>query len=101
MLFNSVSFLIFFPLTTLVCLVVPSRLQWLLLRLASALCYVAVVPQYIVILLVAVAVDDMAGVVLERAHGWARTGSLAAGVLANVGMLAVFKYVNLLVDNAR
>jgi D-alanyl-lipoteichoic acid acyltransferase DltB (MBOAT superfamily) len=101
MLFNSVSFLIFFPLTTLIYFVVPFRLRWLHLLLASALFYMAFVPQYIVILLFTVAVDYVAGLVIERTHGWARKASLAASILANVGILAVFKYFNFLNDNAR
>src|SRR3954469_14521757 len=101
MLFNSVSFLIFFPLTTLIYFVVPYRLRWLHLLLASALFYVAFVPQYIVILLFTVAVDYVAGLVIERTHGRARKASLAASILANVGILAVFKYFNFLNDNAR
>ena len=75
MLFNSVSFLIFFPITTLIYFVVPYRLRWLHLLLAGALFYMAFVPQYIVILSFTVAVDYVAGLVIERTHGWRRKAS--------------------------
>ena len=60
-LFNSVSFLIFFPITTLIYFVVPYRLRWLHLLLASALFYMAFVPVYVLILAFTIVVDYFAG----------------------------------------
>src|ERR1043165_7259560 len=100
MLFNSVSFLVFFPATTLAYFALPHRFRWVLLLAASCAFYMAFVPAYIVILLFTVAVDYAAGLLIERSTGGGRRACLTACILANCGILAVFKYFNFLNDSA-
>jgi len=92
MLFNSVSFLIFFPITTAIYFALPYRLRWAHLLLASCLFYMAFVPAYILILLGTIAVDYVAGLAIESAAGARRKAFLAMSIAANVGVLAAFKY---------
>src|SRR4051812_4652201 len=99
MLFNSVSFLIFVPVTTLICFALPHRFRWLHLLVCSAAFYMAFVPAYILILLFTVLIDYVAGLAIERSKGQARAVWLVASILGNVGVLAVFKYYNFLNDN--
>ncbi len=67
MLFNSFAFcFIFFPLVTAGYFVLPHRLRWLLLLLASCWFYMAFVPAYILILAFTTMVDYAAGLLLQH-----------------------------------
>src|SRR5205085_2655138 len=99
MLFNSLSFLVFFPVTTLLYFLLPQRARWPFLLGCSALFYAAFVPAYLVILLFMVLIDYAAGILIERATGGRRRGYLVFSLLANIGLLGVFKYFNFLNDN--
>jgi alginate O-acetyltransferase complex protein AlgI len=99
MLFNSLEFLIFFIVVTSLYFVLPHRFRWLLLLLASCVFYMAFIPAYILILLVTIVIDYLAGIYIEKAEGIQRKRFLAMSIIANVGMLAVFKYFNFFIDN--
>src|SRR5690242_12250452 len=92
MLFNSLSFLIFFPITTAIYFLLPHRCRWPWLLICSALFYLAFIPKYLLILLLVIAIDYVAGLLIESAQGSARRLFLAASLCANVGLLALFKY---------
>lgn len=99
MLFNSVSFLIFFPIVTgLYFAVRGSRARVFLLLAASCVFYMAFVPRYILILGFTIVVDYAAGLLIARSTTHRRT-FLMASLIANVGVLAIFKYYPFLVDN--
>ncbi len=99
MLFNSLEFLIFFPVVTVAYFLLPYRYRTVLLLLASCFFYAAFVPAYLLILLFLISVDFWAGGALERAEGKRRFQILLASVLANASMLIFFKYFNFLNDN--
>ena len=61
MLFNSWSFLLFFPIVTALYFAAPYGARWLLLRAASCVFYMAFVPAYIGILAVTILIDYVAG----------------------------------------
>ncbi|MCC6839381.1 MAG: MBOAT family protein [Flavobacteriales bacterium] len=97
MLFNSFEFIcIFFPLVTGLYFVLPHRWRWLLLLVASCWFYMAFVPVYILILAFTILVDYYAGIWIERSEGRKRKLVLTASIIANVGVLAFFKYFNFL-----
>jgi len=99
MLFNSLQFLLFFPVVTALYFALPHRGRTPLLLAASCVFYMAFVPAYIAILAFTIVVDYLAGLGIERAEGRARRWLLAASVVANVGVLAVFKYYGFLTAN--
>jgi len=99
MLFNSIDFLIFFPLVTAIYFATPYAWRWLPLLLASCWFYMAFVPVYILILFFTIAVDYIAGIAIEGAEGRRRKLFLLASIVANVGVLAFFKYFNFLNAN--
>ncbi|MCB0774340.1 MAG: MBOAT family protein, partial [Flavobacteriales bacterium] len=76
--------------------VLPHRWRWLLLLVASCWFYMAFVPVYILILGFTIAVDYFAGLWIERSEGRKRKLLLTASIVANVGVLAFFKYFNFL-----
>jgi len=117
MLFNSFQFAIFFPIVTaLYFLIAPranargtasparigrlgaTRAQNLLLLVASCYFYMACIPVYVAVLWALILIDYTAGRLIERAAGSARRGWLIGSLIANLGVLAVFKYANFLND---
>ncbi|KAA9339402.1 MBOAT family protein [Hymenobacter busanensis] len=100
MLFNSFEFLLFFPVVTLLYFGLPHRLRWALLLLASCWFYMFFRPVYILILFFTIVVDYLAGLGIEQATTPQRRKLLLIlSLVANVGVLAVFKYFNFLNDN--
>ena len=61
----------------------------------------AFIPVYILILFFTIAIDYVAGILIEDAEGRGGKWYLVMSIVANVGMLAVFKYFNFLNANAR
>ena len=69
MLFNSLSFLIFFPVVTILYFLLPYRSRILMLLLASCFFYMFFKPIYILILLFTIVLDYYAGILIENAEG--------------------------------
>src|ERR1044072_5873762 len=92
MLFNSFEFLIFFPVVTALYFLLPQRLRWLHLLVASCIFYMAFIPIYILILAFTIVIDYIAGILIEDARGARRKAFLLMSLVANIAVLAVFKY---------
>lgn len=99
MLFNSIQFLIFFVVITTAYFIIPHKFRWFLLLGASCVFYAAFIPIYILILFGTIIIDYVAGIQIERASGRRRKAFLIMSLVANIGVLAVFKYYNFLIDN--
>jgi alginate O-acetyltransferase complex protein AlgI len=100
MLFNSVAFLIFFPVVTLLYFLLPQGWRWLHLLVASCIFYVAFIPVYILILFFTIVIDYFAGIYIARAKDKRRRKQLLLlSLVANIGVLAVFKYYNFFIGN--
>jgi alginate O-acetyltransferase complex protein AlgI len=99
MLFNSIQFLVFFIVVTTAYFALPYKYRWFLLLVSSCYFYMAFVPIYILILGFTIVVDYFAGIFLEQAVGKRRKLYLIFSLIANIGVLAVFKYYNFLNDN--
>lgn len=94
MLFNSMEFLIFFPVVTVLYFLLPHKSRWFLLLISSCIFYMAFVPKYILILGVTIVVDYFAGIIISRMQGNSKRIFLIASLITNIGMLFVFKYFN-------
>ncbi len=100
MLFNSVAFLIFFPVVTLLYFLLPHKLRWSWLLAASCFFYMFFKPEYILILGFTIVVDYFAGILIaQQSDPKRRKQYLLISLVANIGVLAVFKYYNFLNDN--
>ncbi|HWY98247.1 MAG TPA: MBOAT family O-acyltransferase [Bacteroidia bacterium] len=99
MLFNSFQFFLFFPVVTFLYFLLPHKLRWLHLLIASCIFYMAFIPVYILILLFTIIIDYVAGILIENAEGARRKYFLVMSIVANVGVLSVFKYYNFFADN--
>jgi alginate O-acetyltransferase complex protein AlgI len=99
MLFNSIEFLIFFPVVTTLYFLLKHRFRWMLLLGASCYFYMAFVPVYILILGGTIVIDYFAGIWIEKSKGKRRKVFLVASLISNIGVLAFFKYYNFLNEN--
>ena len=99
MLFNSFDFLIFFPLVTLIYFLLPHKFRWFHLLVASCVFYMFFIPVYILILLFTIVIDYIAGRVIENAPDSKKKLFLIISIVANVGVLAFFKYYNFFAAN--
>ncbi len=100
MLFNSFEFLIFFPIVTLLYFGLPHRFRWFHLLVASCIFYCFFIPEYLLILIFTIVIDYFAGIWIENSSGSRRKMALVVSLIANIGVLAVFKYYNFIVANA-
>lgn len=99
MLFNSINFLIFFPVVTTAFFLLPHKFRWVLLLAASSYFYMCFIPWYILILAFTILVDYIAGIYIEKAIDKRRKMFLVISIIANVGVLFVFKYFNFFNQN--
>src|SRR5450755_2860362 len=97
MSFVSLQFLVFFMVVTLAYYQLQNqRMRVSLLLAASCYFYMAFVPKYIVILGGMIVIDYFAGLQIARSKGIWRRAWLILSLIANIGVLAFFKYFNFL-----
>ena len=107
MLFNSVGFLIFFPIVLLVYYAIPQRIRYLWLLAASYYFYMCWNAGYLLLILVSTLVTWLCALALERIDRDApperRTSrkKLAVGInlFINLAILFFFKYYHFALDN--
>lgn len=96
MKFNSIEFLVFFPLVALAFFSLPHRWRWFLLLGASYFFYASWNPKYLVVLLTMTAIGYASGRLLEReTRPTTRRFILTLSLLASLGILFFFKYFEL------
>jgi len=94
MLFNSIRYLIFLPLTVVMYYAFPGKWRWILLLAASYLFYAMWKVEYVLLLMAATAVSYFAALGMEAHTGKKRKKLwLWAALTVNLGMLFVFKYL--------
>jgi alginate O-acetyltransferase complex protein AlgI len=97
MLFNSFEFLIFFPVVTILFYLLPHRYRWILLLASSCIFYCYFIPAYLLILLFIIGIDYFAAIQIENsAH---KKKWILCSIVANIGVLAIFKYYNFFASN--
>src|SRR6266498_3116918 len=99
MVFNSLVFIAFFIVVTTLFFILPDKFRWVLLLSASCYFYMYFLPVYIFILGFSIAVDYFAGIYIAKSEGRRRKMFLIFSLLANIGVLAWFKYYNFLNGN--
>lgn len=99
MLFNSFSFLIFFPVVFLIYWSLPYTLRRIFLLLASCYFYMALLPKYIAILIVVITVDYFLAFLIDKHEGEKRSLLLTVSIVTNIGILFFFKYFNFFSEN--
>lgn len=99
MLFNSVDFIVFFPVVTLIYFLVPKKLRYLWLLAASYYFYMCWNIKYATLLFFSTFTTWAAGMLVQRVKKQkAKKLTVAGCVLVNLGILFVFKYFNFFQD---
>lgn len=97
MTFNSLAFLIFFPVVTAAYFLLPQRFRWALLLVASYYFYMSWNPKLVFLILFTTVVSYGAALVLERTESKRlRKLCLVVTLCACLGVLFFFKYFNFL-----
>lgn len=100
MLFNSVQFLIFFPVVSFLYFMIPHRFRWAMLLVASCIFYMAFIPAYISILAVTIVIDYIAGIWIEKeGEPGKKKFFLIVSIISTCLVLFVFKYFNFFNSN--
>jgi alginate O-acetyltransferase complex protein AlgI len=92
MLFNSLEFLLFFPIVTALFYLLPHKLRWIHLLIASSVFYMFFIPQYILILLVTILIDYIAAIYIEKSEPNQKKKYLIISIISTCLVLFVFKY---------
>lgn len=107
MLFNSIDFLIFFPLVVLVYYIIPHRIRYIWLLVSSYYFYMSWNPQYALLILFSTVVTFISGKVLgkivklelpDRRKLCLKRLCVAGSFVINLGILGYYKYTNFLLE---
>ena len=101
MLFNSLQFLIFFPVVLLVYYAIPNRAKQIWLLLASYFFYMCWNAKYALLLFTSTAVTFLSGILIDKARALSKRHMkyvVAGSFIINLGILFFFKYFNFAMD---
>ena len=106
MLFNSIEFLIFFPIVVIIYLIIPKRIRYLWLLIASYYFYMNWNEQYAILIALSTLITYVCGLVIEQARKkewkyneiWCKS-FLAFGVVSNLAILIFYKYFGFILEN--
>lgn len=100
MLFNSLQFLIFFPLVVGLYFALPQKSRWVMLLGASYYFYACWKVEYAFLMLFTTVIDYYAGRIIGSAKTiWKRKMWLLCSVVTNLGMLFLFKYLDFFIGS--
>ena len=108
MVFNSIDFLIFFPMVLLVYFILPAKIRYIWLLISSYYFYMCWNPVYSILLLLVTCSTYLGAIGIEKVRTkqevcenhiqkyskWIMIGTIAV----NLGILTYFKYTNFLID---
>lgn len=95
MLFNSLSFLVFFPITLFIYFIIPRKIRYIWLLVTSYFFYMCWNPKYILLLFGSTAVTYVGSLLLWqwRDKTWRKRITALITLVANFGVLFLFKYL--------
>ena len=102
MLFNSVQFIVFFPLVVFLYFLLPHRFRWMLLLVASYYFYMCWKAEYLLLILVSTVIDYFVAIQMSKQTVLSkRKIYLILSLFVNLGLLFGFKYFNFFNDSIR
>ena len=100
MLFNSLEFLIFFPVVTLVYFVIPKKLKNFWLLVTSYYFYMCWQPAYALLILLSTVTTFLCSIAIDKATiQAAKKASLVLSLCINLAILFLFKYYGFFSEN--
>lgn len=95
MLFNSIDFLIFFPIVTAIFFVIPRKLKTLWLLVTSYYFYMSWNPKYAALIAISTVITFISGVLIEKTKGWyGKKLVVITSLVSNLVILGIFKYAD-------
>lgn len=100
MLFNSIEYLVFLPVIVIIYFIIPVKWRWMFLLVASYFFFMSNKIEYGILILFTTLVDYFVALKIGQASTLKRKkGYLAISLIANLGMLAGFKYLNFFTES--
>ena len=100
MVFNSIDFLVFFPIVCLVYFIIPKKIRYIWLLIASYYFYMSWNPKYAVLIAASTVITYASGILISKADSKAKKNlCVAASFIINLGILGIFKYGNFFLYN--
>ena len=100
MLFNSLQYIVFFPIVVAIFFSLPQKKRWVLLLMASYYFYMCWRVDYILLIIISTLVDYYAGIKMSKEkERKKRKPWLLLSIIVNLGILFGFKYFNFLGEN--
>ena len=100
MLFNSLQFLIFFPIVVTIFFLLPQKRRWILLLIASYYFYMCWKLEYIVLIIISTLIDYFVAQKMDKIKEKAKKKKwLYLSLTSNLGILFGFKYFNFINEN--
>jgi len=100
MLFNSLEFLIFFPLVVAIYFIIPKKIRYIWLLVTSYYFYMGWNAQYALLIATSTIITYLSGIMLWKfKQGWVRKLTVAVSFVSNLGILVFYKYFDFILDN--
>lgn len=100
MLFNSLDFFVFFPIVVLVYFIVPRKIRYIWLLVASYYFYMCWNAEYALLIGVSTLITYISGLFLcKLKKTWLRKLVVAMSFISNLGILVFYKYFDFLLEN--
>lgn len=108
MLFNSIEFIIFFPIIAVLYFLIPQKYRYLWLLAASYYFYMKWEVKYVLLLFFSTAITYLCGILIDKIESGelpdekkikGKKLCVAGSLFLNFGVLVYFKYLNFLIDS--
>lgn len=100
MLFNSIDFIIFFPIVVFIYIIIPKKLRCVWLLAASYYFYMSWNPKYALLILTSTLITYGCGILTERfTPPLLKKSVVALSLCSNLGILFLFKYAGFFLSN--
>ncbi len=98
--FNSIQFLIFFPIVVTLYFSIPHKYRWAMLLAASYYFYMCWNAAYIILIIISTLIAYISGLWINKAKDHKQKKyALLFSLIINLGILFIFKYFNFFVNN--
>ena len=100
MLFNSLDFMIFFPIVVLVYFIIPRKIRYIWLLVVSYYFYMCWNAEYALLIGISTVITYLSGLLLEKnQRTWLRKLVVALSFISNLGILIFYKYFDFILEN--
>ena len=100
MLFNSLDFMIFFPIVVLVYFIIPRKIRYIWLLVVSYYFYMCWNAEYALLIGISTVITYLSGLLLEKyQRTWIRKLVVALSFISNIGILIFYKYFDFILEN--